>query len=221
MKEIIFVIGQAATGKSTSFRNLDHASTFLISVEGKGLPFKGWKSKYRTAATEESPVNMYVNDDPFSILNCLKAINERRPDIKTVIIDDFSYMYMNIYCRRATEKDWSKFSEITQYTTMILDYIQRHMREDIQVIITMHTALHPDGTIKPKTIGESIDKNIGLEGKTNYVFHSMKINEQYKFLTNHDGRHTARTPMDMYEDQYIDNDMSIILQQIKNYEEGE
>ena len=43
----------------------------------------------------------------------------------------------------------------------------------------------------------------------------------YKFLTNTDGEHVAKTPMEMFEDLYIDNDMAEIIKVIDAYNEGE
>jgi hypothetical protein len=43
----------------------------------------------------------------------------------------------------------------------------------------------------------------------------------YKFLTNSDGEHVAKTPMGMYDTLLIDNDMKEILEVIDKYNNGE
>jgi hypothetical protein len=40
---------------------------------------------------------------------------------------------------------------------------------------------------------------------------------QYKLITNNDGKCLAKTPMDMFEDMEIDNDLNAILKVIKEY----
>jgi len=41
MADLIGVVGNAGSGKSTSMRNLNPKTTFIINVAGKPLPFKG------------------------------------------------------------------------------------------------------------------------------------------------------------------------------------
>ena len=36
-------MGESGTGKSTSIRNLDPKTTFIINIVGKPLPFRGGK----------------------------------------------------------------------------------------------------------------------------------------------------------------------------------
>ena len=40
---------------------------------------------------------------------------------------------------------------------------------------------------------------------------------EYKFLTNSDGEHVAKTPMGMFEELFIDNDLNEIINVIDKY----
>ena len=44
---------------------------------------------------------------------------------------------------------------------------------------------------------------------------------EYKFLTNTDGEHVAKTPLGMFEERYVDNDLAEIIKVIDAYNEGE
>ena len=44
--EALCIYGESGTGKTTSLRNMNPESTFIISTTGKPLSFKGWKKKY-------------------------------------------------------------------------------------------------------------------------------------------------------------------------------
>ena len=46
MAEMIAVVGQSGSGKTRGIVGLDPKETMIISVSGKALPFKGWKTKY-------------------------------------------------------------------------------------------------------------------------------------------------------------------------------
>ena len=68
-----------------------------------------------------------------------------------------------------------------------------------------------------------LDKMITIEGLFTYVFFTQVINEdgsiKHKFLTNSDGTCTAKTPMGMFEDLLIDNDVALVLDKIREYNE--
>lgn len=46
MANIVGIVGEPGTGKTTSFRNMDPDSTYIINVQGKPLPFKGSASSF-------------------------------------------------------------------------------------------------------------------------------------------------------------------------------
>ena len=42
MANLIMILGESGTGKSTSIENLDPNETFIIQVVNKPLPFRGY-----------------------------------------------------------------------------------------------------------------------------------------------------------------------------------
>lgn len=215
MSNTILVMGESGTGKSTSIRNLDHEETYIINVLDKPLPFKGFKSKYQ----QKEGGNYYASDSAPKILNVINNINNKRPNVKNLIIDDFQYIMANEYMRRATERGFDKFTEIGQAAWNIISECSK-VREDLDVFILSHTESNDmTGKIKCKTIGKMIDNTITLEGMFTVVLHSMLKDEKYVFLTQHDGRHIAKSPLGMFEDIYISNDLLYVKQQIKSYGE--
>jgi hypothetical protein len=44
-------------------------------------------------------------------------------------------------------------------------------------------------------------------------------NPSYKFITNSDGTCTAKSPMGLFNDIYIDNDLNYVVNRIKEYNE--
>ena len=67
-----------------------------------------------------------------------------------------------------------------------------------------------------KLVGKMVQEKITPEGMFTYVFHAiMRPGDgdrmEYKFLTNSDGEHIAKTSMGMFEELYIDNDMAEII----------
>ena len=77
-----------------------------------------------------------------------------------------------------------------------------------------------------KTVGKLLAEKVTLEGLFTYIF-CTKVQEgddgrmEYKLITNNDGKCLAKTPMDMFNDIEIDNDLNQILETIKKYNEDE
>jgi len=228
--EALCIYGESGTGKTTSLRNMNPESTFIISTTGKPLSFKGWKKKYIPfkidKETKEISGNYYVSSNSEQILKILKIVNSKMPDIKTVVIDDMQYIMSYEFVDRATEVGYSRFSEIAQHMMDILRYSEQ-MRDDCTMCFLTHadnvgTDIDPKYVIK--TIGKLLSEKVTLEGLFTYIFFT-KVEEgddgrmQYKLVTNNDGKCLAKTPMGMFEELEIDNDLNEILKVIKEYNE--
>lgn len=228
--ETIAVVGESGTGKSTSLRNLNPETTFIISTTGKPLPFRAWKKKYIPIKIEGKNVsgNYYVSSRWDQILKILQIIDKMMPHIKQVIIDDFQYVLSYEFVNRATEVGYTKFSELAQHAMEILRYSEK-MREDCKMIFLTHSENVGDN-VNPKyvikTVGKLLSEKVTLEGLFTYIFFT-KVNEgdsgkmEYKLITNNDGSCVAKTSLGMFEDLEIDNDLDEIIKVIDAYNEGE
>lgn len=228
--ETIAIVGESGTGKSTSLRNLNSETTFIISTTGKPLPFRAWKKKYIPIKIEGKNVsgNYYVSSKWDQILKILQIIDKMMPHIKQVIIDDFQYVLSYEFVDRATEVGYTKFSELAQHAMEILRYSEK-MREDCKMIFLTHSENVGDN-VNPKyvikTVGKLLSEKVTLEGLFTYIFFT-KVNEgdsgrmEYKLITNNDGSCVAKTSLGMFEDLEIDNDLNEIIKVIDAYNEGE
>ena len=228
--ETIAIVGESGTGKSTSLRNLNPETTFIISTTGKPLPFRAWKKKYIPIKIEGKNVsgNYYVSSKWDQILKILQIIDKMMPHIKQVIIDDFQYVLSYEFVDRATEVGYTKFSELAQHAMEILRYSEK-MREDCKMIFLTHSENVGDN-VNPKyvikTVGKLLSEKVTLEGLFTYIFFT-KVNEgdsgrmEYKLITNNDGSCVAKTSLGMFEDLEIDNDLDEIINVIDAYNEGE
>lgn len=224
------IYGESGTGKTTSLRNMNPETTFIISTTGKPLSFRGWKKKYIPfkidKETKEISGNYYISSNSEQILKILRVINAKMPYIKTVVIDDVQYIMSYEFVDRATEIGYGKFSEIAQHMMDILRYSEQ-MRDDCTMVFLTHsdnegTEIDPKYVIK--TIGKLLSEKVTLEGLFTYIFFT-KVEEgddgkmQYKLVTNNNGQCLAKTPMGMFEELEIDNDLNKILEVIKEYNE--
>ncbi len=216
MSSAVLVIGQSGTGKSTAIRTLPANETFIINVLGKPLPFRGAAKNYITANKENPEGNYFSSDSSRSIIEILNFINNKRPDIKYVVLDDFGYVMVNDFMTRALQKGFDKFNEISLSTYNVLTRV-KSMRPDLITFVMMHSDLKEDGYTKPKTIGKMTDEKVCVEGMFTYVLHSLVFENRYCFLTNTDGKHMAKTPQGMFTDKLIDNDLKYVCDAINHY----
>jgi len=231
MSELVGVVGATGSGKSTSIFpskdlgiiGLDHEKTILISVAGKPLPMKGWKTIYTSMKGNEG--NLLVTDDANKIIKALIYISESRPEIKTVVIDDFQYLLAFEFMAKALEKGFDKFSIMAKHAFDVLN-VGRSLREDLMVFVLTHSdEIQRDfETIrKMKTIGRLLDDKITLEGLFTVLLYShtewddKAEKGSYFFVTNRTNDYPAKSPVGMFENIMIPNDLGFVASKIVEY----
>ena len=218
----VLIIGESGTGKTTSLRNLNPKETFIIGTINKPLPFKnkGYKIIAKEADGKDNGGNICCSDDSSIIVRTIDYISSKRPDIKTIVIDDFQYLMANEFMNRVAEKGYDKFSEIGKHAFDVIN-ASRRIREDINLYILGHSDTDQSGKSKCKTIGKMLDDKVCLEGIFTIVLHSMVVDNHYVFLTQNNGMSIAKSPMGMFNKLLIDNDLKIINDTIKQYYQPE
>lgn len=201
----ILIIGKSGSGKSASLAKLDPARVALINVLGKPLPFKGH-------------FDQIISDDYGRIIGAIKATKR---DI--IIIDDAGYLMTNAFMRDhastgAGNAVFQLFNSIGDKFWTLIETI-RKMPGDKRVYIMMHEDVSDFGAVKPKTIGKMIDEKCCLEGMFTICLRCMVANGKHIFRTQSDGLDVAKSPMGMFENEEIANDLSFVDNSICSYYE--
>jgi len=226
MAQGILIIAESGAGKSTSIETLNPKETFIVNVANKPLPFKGSKSKYTLWSKDNPSGNMYDKANPESIEACLKYVSEKRPEIKSIVIDDFQYMSSFEFFDKADEKGYEKFTKIGAHLARIAR-MPKDLREDLMIFFLTHaeeaTDLEGKRKFKAKTIGRMVDEKLTLEGLFSIVlFGKAKKNKdgiiRYVFETQTNGENTCKSPKDMFPTFEILNDLQYVREAIINYE---
>lgn len=229
---MIAIVGESGSGKTTSIRNLNPEETFIISTTGKRPGIKGAKKKYPdfkvNKETKEMSGNFYTSSNIESIKQMMKIVNVKMPNVKVLIIDDFQYLQAFEAMSRVDEKGYSKFTDMAKHAYEALK-TGMDMRDDLFIVVSTHSENTGDNLnpyFKIKTQGKMLDSVITLEGLFTYVLFTRVIKDesdgvQYRFLTNSDGTCTAKSPMGLFEDLLIDNDLDYVIKKIQEYNEGE
>jgi hypothetical protein len=228
MANLIGIVGEAGSGKSTSIGFLNPEETVVISVANKPLPIKGFVRKYKELSKENPRGNLLNESNVNNILFWLEVINQKRPDIKNVVIDDAQYLMSFELMNRAEEKSYDKFTQIASHFYTILKKAMV-MRPDLNIVFMIHSenvgdALNPQ--YKMKTVGKMLDTAITLEGLFTYVIFTRKRLDDddkpvYEFVTNYDGTNTAKTPAGCFESLTIPNNLQLVVDAIYKYNNEE
>lgn len=201
----VLVIGKSGSGKSTSLRNFKSNEVGIVNVISKPLPFKN-VNKLKTVDTDN-----YA--DITKILNGSKT--------PSIVIDDAGYLITNQFMRKHANAGggnavFSLYNDIADSFWNLTEQIKKLPNDKI-VYIFMHEDKNDFGDIKPKTIGKLIDDKVCLEGLFSIVLRAKKVDKNYYFFTQATDGDVAKTPIGMFEELYVDNDLKEVDKKIREF----
>lgn len=237
MATTFLIIGDSGSGKSTSLggikelgiEGLNPSNTAIINVMDKPLPFKGSKSQYGKKISEGGNyASIHDAGVIIKVLNVLKG----REDIKNIVIDDWQYILAQEFMDKAKKKGFEKFTEIASsgYNTINAG---KTLRPDQNFICLAHSEFDDKAnTFKLKTIGKLLDEKVNLAGLFTVILYTLvevdtkdgQREVKYNFVTN---KHTtstgieipAKSPVGMFDDILIPNDLGFVLKKANEYYE--
>lgn len=217
MAKVICIAGESGSGKTTSLRNLDPRTTYIFDADKKGLSWRGWKKQYSTALK-----NYYCCDDAETIFAYMIGVAQKRPDIKTIVIDTIGSIMVADEMRRMKEKGYDKWQDLAQCIWKLVDAAYT-LRDDLTIVFMAHTQTERDDSgylfTRIKTSGKKLEK-ICLESKFTTVLIAKCIAGRYVFET-HARNSTAKSPLGLFETDTIDNDIKEVISALEAYENEE
>ena len=195
----VLILGESGTGKSTSLRNCPPERFGVINVSGKPLPFR-------------TSLKPYYTDDYDRIVAALKSAK-----VPSIVIDDSQYLMVNTFMRRFKESGYQKYSDIAQAHWKLIETIINDLPDETIVYLMSHIDRDQAGNEKAKTVGRMIDQYITLEGMFTIVLKTHVTDGKYTFLTHNSGFDTVKTPLGMFVEDEIDNDLLMVDGAIRDY----
>lgn len=227
----IAIVGKSGSGKSTSIGNipelgikgLNPKTTVIINVAGKDLPFRGWTKMYFGNIKEGG--NYIETSDADTISKVIKFISDSRPEITDIVIEDGQFIMSFEFMRRAKESGYGKFADIGVNMAKILES-SRTTRKNLKVYFMWHPEEDKDLGYKMLTVGKMVNDYLTLEGLFTVILYTnvIKGNDnkiKYEFITNYDGKSPAKSPIGMFTDISIPNDLGLVSKSIDQYNSGE
>lgn len=209
MSVAAMILGQSGTGKSTSLRNLNPAETLLIQTVKKPLPFKS--KEWKPVSKDGGNIIVSANSDQI-----VSAMNKTQRNV--IVIDDLQYLLATEFMNRAHEKGYDKFTEMARHYYDVVT-AATNLPDNKRVYLLSHTDMSESGQVKAKTIGKMLDEKITIEGLLTIVLRTHVVNGQYLFSTRNNGSDTVKTPLGLFDDEFIENDVMAIDKAICKYYE--
>jgi len=179
-------------------RNLAPDRFGLVNVAKKPLPFRSAKKA--------------LNSDDYPTISATLA----RASSDIIVIDDAQYLMANAYMRRAREAGFQKFSDIGLDFWNLVQQVVAMPPEKV-VYFLGHVEVDSFGNTKFKTIGKMLDEKITVEGMFTIVLRTHVQDGHFSFSTQNDGTDTVKTPIGMFGEVYIDNDLAAVDAAIRDY----
>ena len=196
----VLILGESGSGKSTSLRNFKKDELAIYNVAGKPLPFRGGTQLNRA---DNVSYNIIMQ-------------NMSKKKFRCYVIDDSQYLLAFELFGRIAEKTYDKFTEMAVHFYDLIQFVIRQMPPDCIVYFLHHTD-DIDGKVKAKTVGKMLNEKLTVEGLFSIVLMAKNLDGRYIFRTHSDGRDTVKTPMGMFEQDEIDNDLKAVDAAIREY----
>ena len=195
----ILVLGESGSGKSSSLRNFEPGEIGILNVASKPLPFRKALPKIDKAS--------------YPIITRTLQKNT----LKAYVIDDAQYLMTFSAFSRAKETGYTKFTDIALEYYNLIQTIINDTTPDTLVYLLQHIDTTDDGRIKAKTVGKMLDNQLTVEGMFAIVLLARTDGQRHWFDTQSDGYTTVKTPMEMFAEREIDNDLKAVDTTIREY----
>ena len=197
----VLVIGESGSGKTASLRNFLEDEVSVLNVASKPLPFKN-KNKIKMA-----------NKATYSMIK--GAVSSGRTP--SYVIDDAQYLMAFESFDKANETGYGKFTIMAKNYEEMLRYIQEETDPNVIVYVLQHIDKDEDGKVNAKTLGKMLDQQLTVEGLFSIVLLAQTDGKRHYFITQSDGTNPCKSPMEMFDDVEIDNDLKMVDNTIREY----
>ena len=136
--------------------------------------------------------------------------------LRAYCIDDAGYLLSFANFARAKENGYQKFTDMAVDFEQMLEMVLATDADTI-VYVMMHIDYDVRGNAKPKLIGKMLDEKLCVEGLFPIVLMARRDDSGYRFVTQSDGTTCAKSPIGMFEEREIDNDLKAVDSVIREY----
>ena len=194
-------MGESGSGKSASLRNFKKEDVGIFNVASKPLPFRNTNGL------------VTVNKATYNMIKSAVVT----PNRLSYVIDDAQYLMAFESFDKANITGYTKFTEMAKNYEEMLRVIQEDTSPDTIVYVMQHIETDDNGKVKAKTLGKMLDQQLTVEGLFSIVLLVKADEKRHYFITQSDGTNPCKSPMGMFDDIEIDNDLKMVDDTIREY----
>lgn len=222
MGKLVFIVAKSGMGKSTSLRNLNPDETVIINTDQKPLPFRKSSELY-----SEEKGNYLQTSNIGETLDKLKDVSKNQKHVTGFVIDTWSRVMTDFIMSKQFRKasGFEKWAEFNGSMYDLLNLINDKVRDDLTVYLLCHpVTVHDEAGFPQERIavqGKQLEKfapesfsSIVLYAE---ILHAPGQDNEHVFRTVNSGSDTCKTPMGMFDESTIPNDLAIVQKAIKEY----
>ena len=209
MKPNIIIVGPSGSGKSTSISSLNPKTTAVLNTERKQLPFKNAKEFMNVPIKSVSEFHSALD----------KAMESDK--IKTIVIESFTSLIEIIF--READIRYKGFDVWSYYNKEIDKILDKSKNSDKYVVFTaIDGGYDGDNGVEERYVavdGNRWKKRVEKEFVI-ALFTDVRATDEgvtYRFRTNTTGRDSAKSPMGMFEDLHIPNNLGKVVEACEEY----
>lgn len=197
----VLILGESGSGKSASMRNFTESDVRILNVASKPFPFRN--------------VNKLKKADKATYGMIKGAVSSGKS--LSYVVDDAQYLMAFESFEKANEAGYTKFTNMAKNYEEMLRYIQEETTPDTIVYIMQHIETDENGKVKAKTLGKMLDQQLTIEGLFTIVLLCKADRNKHYFVTQSDGTNPCKSPMGMFDEIEIDNDLKLVDDAIREY----
>lgn len=194
-------MGESGAGKTASLRNFKKEDVGILNVASKPLPFRNTNGL------------VTVNKATYAMIK--GAVTS--PNRLSYVIDDAQYLMAFESFDKANITGYTKFTEMAKNYEEMLRTIQEDTSPDTIVYVLQHIETDENGKVKAKTLGKMLDQQLTIEGLFSIVLLAKADEKKHYFVTQSDGTNPCKSPMGMFDESEIDNDLKMVDDTIREY----
>lgn len=194
-------MGESGSGKSASLRNFKKEDVGIFNVASKPLPFRNTNGL------------ITVNKATYNMIKSAVVT----PNRLSYVVDDAQYLMAFESFEKANVTGYTKFTEMAKNYEEMLRVIQEDTSPDTIVYVMQHIETDDNGKVKAKTLGKMLDQQLTVEGLFSIVLLAKADEKRHCFITQSDGTNPCKSPMGMFDDIEIDNDLKMVDDTIREY----
>ena len=208
----VIIMGESGTGKTTSIRTFGENEVEVVNVMGKIMPF------FQPKVHQVNVPQIAKDHNNALKVDIVRSWLMKHHEFKAVVVDDAGYLITEMFMRWTVgdEKMSDQYGVYKEIANRMWQLFQRVIEDgdtDRIIYFVFHEETDNYGKVDLLTVGKLLNEKIKIRGLVTMTLQSAKEGDRYVFHTNNGN--PAKSPMGLFEDEAIDNDLKFVDSRVR------